>query len=198
MKNLKNLANFLFEIGTLRKIPRAHRQTLLTSDVTDNISSHEFRVAWIGWILSKKEKVDSYKVVMMCLLHDLPESRSNDQNWIHKKYVKVFEDEIIKAQLSSITNGSELLELSSEYEKRESPEAMLAKDADLIDQILLLKEHAHTGNKEAEMWLHLDDFKNKCVPYLGLQSEAAKKLAIEIINTGVSDWWANSWTKERK
>jgi len=68
----------------------------------------------------------------------------------------------------------------------------------LIDQILLLKEHTHNGNKEAEKWLHLDDFKNKCQFYLGLHSKSAKKLAIEIINTGVSDWWTNIWTKDRR
>lgn len=26
----------------------------------------------------------------MCLAHDIAEVRSNDQNWVHKKYVKVF------------------------------------------------------------------------------------------------------------
>ena len=62
------LADFLFEIGTMRKILRAHRQTLLTDDMTDNIATHSFRVTMIGWLLAKKEGVDPYKVMMMCFL----------------------------------------------------------------------------------------------------------------------------------
>jgi putative hydrolase of HD superfamily len=79
-KTIKKAAEFLFEVGTLRKTIRAHRQTLLTDDSSDNIASHSFRVIWIGWILSKMEKADPYKVLLMCLAHDTGETRSGDQN----------------------------------------------------------------------------------------------------------------------
>ena len=36
-----------------------------------------------------------------------------------------------------------------EYDERESLEAHLAKDADLLDQILLLREYEWVGNNEA-------------------------------------------------
>ncbi len=198
MESLNELTNFLFEVGTLRKIPRAHRQNLLSEDTTDNISSHKFRVAWIGWFLAKLENADPYKIVMMCLLHDLPEARSNDQNWIHKNYVKVYEDEIIADQLKGIPASEELQEIFSEYEKRESLESVLAKDADILDQILLLKEHAHTGNKEAELWLELDDFENKSQQYLSLKTETAKQLAKKIVKAKVGDWWKSNWSKNRR
>jgi putative hydrolase of HD superfamily len=200
MNKFKNVANFLFEIGTLRKVPRAHAFTLLTSDITDNISSHKFRVSWIGWFLAQMEKADTGKVVMMCLLHDIPEARSNDQNWVHKKYVKVFENEIIEEQLKNLPGKAKLKRLFNEYETRKSIEAKLAKDADLIDQILLLKEYAHTGNKEAESWLHFEDFENNCQQYLGLHSKSAKKLAKQIAKSEVSDWWKEEkkWTKDRR
>ena len=51
----KKIVNFLFEIGTLRKIPRAHQQVLLTQDLSDNIASHSYRVAMIAWFLAKME-----------------------------------------------------------------------------------------------------------------------------------------------
>ncbi len=96
---MKRLINFLFEIGSLRKIPRAHRQSLLTEDVTDNISSHSYRVTHIGFMLAKLEKADPYKVMVMCLFHDIEETRSGDQNWINKRYVKVAHEEIRHDQL---------------------------------------------------------------------------------------------------
>ena len=115
---VKNLSNFLYEIGTLRRIQRSHRQTLLTNDDTDNIASHSFRVAIIGWFLAKLERVDASKVLFMCLLHDVPETRSGDQNWVHKKYVKVFEDEITKDQLKNLPGKNELHRIIREYKKR--------------------------------------------------------------------------------
>src|SRR3989338_1068538 len=98
----KRLASFLFEVGTMRKLLRMHRQTLLTDDMSDNIASHSFRVAIIGWILAKKEMVNPYKTAIMCLLHDLGEIRSNDHNWVHKRYTKVFDKHIIKEHLGSL------------------------------------------------------------------------------------------------
>ena len=60
-----SIADFLFEIGTMRKIARSHRQTLLTDDLSDNIASHSFRVTVIGYLIAVGEKLDPFKVVMM-------------------------------------------------------------------------------------------------------------------------------------
>jgi putative hydrolase of HD superfamily len=191
-KKEKELVSFFFEVGTLRKIVRSHRQTLLTDDLSDNIASHSFRVALIGWFLAAAEKADPYKVVMMCLLHDLEESRAGDQNWVHKKFVKVFEEEIRETQLAPLPEASELLKFSKEYQERQSKEAKIAKDADLLDQIFLLKEYSHQGNKEADDWL-----KGKEQEKL-MFSKTAKRLACEVYQQRPSDWWANLWTNHRR
>ncbi|USN54545.1 MAG: HD domain-containing protein [Candidatus Peribacteria bacterium] len=149
---LKRLVGFLFEIGTLRKIPRAHRQSLLTEDVTDNISSHSYRVTHIGYMLAKLAQADAHKVVMMCLFHDIEETRSGDQNRIHKKYVKVDHDQIRHDQLVGLFPDDEIEQFMEEYEARQTLEAKLAKDADSLDQFLLLKEHEQAGNTEAVIW----------------------------------------------
>lgn len=193
----KKTASFLFEVGTMRKIARGHRQSLLADDLSDNISSHSYRVSWIGWLLSKMEKVDSYKVLLMCLAHDTSEARSGDQNWIHKKYVKVFEEEIIKDQIKDLPGETELKSTISEYNERESKESRIAKDADLLDQILLLKEYVLEGNKEAINWL-ADDGNRKNKHYELLYSKSAKKLAREIMKQNPSDWWKNLWTEKRR
>ena len=61
-----------------------HQQVLLAHDPTDNIASHSFRAAFIGYFLAKQLKADANKVLKMCLLHDLEEIRTGDHNWIHK------------------------------------------------------------------------------------------------------------------
>ncbi len=188
----QKITDFLFEVGTLRKIARSHRQTLLTDDLTDNIASHSYRVSLIGYILAKMEKADASAVMAMCLIHDLPETRSGDQNWVHKKYVRVFEEEILKDQLGNLKETAELFHLAKEYEKRESKEAKLAKDADLIDQILLLREYEWRGNQEATIWLKGHQ------QYDRIWSKSGKKLAKEISRAKPSSWWNKIWTAERR
>lgn len=194
---VKRTASFLYEVGTMRKIARAHRQSLLTDDLSDNIASHSYRVTWIGYLLANMEKVDANKVVLMCLAHDTAEARSGDQNWVHKKYVKVFEDEIIKDQITGLPGEADLKKTLGEYHERGSREAKIAKDADLLDQILLLKEYILAGNKEAVTWLK-DDGNKKNKHYELLYSKSAKLLAREIMKQNPSDWWKNLWTEKRR
>ena len=192
-KSDTRLADFLFELGTMRKVLRMHRQTLLTDDMSDNIATHSLRVTMIGWLIAKKEGADLYKVVMMCLLHDFGEIRSNDHNWINKKYTKIFDEEIIEEQLGTLPYP-DLKEIALEYEKRESKESHIAKDADLIDQILLLKEYEWQGNQEAVVWLHGkgDDEGNAQLKKLKLASSI--ELGEAIYNANPSDWWNHLWT----
>ena len=192
LDKIKKLTSFFFEIGTLRKIARSHRQTLLTDDLSDNIASHSFRSAIIGYFLAREVGVDPDKVIKMCLLHDIEESRAGDQNWVHKRYIKVFEDEIRKEQLGKMPHSQELLDLSKEYDERKSLEAKVAKDADLLDQILLLREYEWTGNKEAKRWL---DEK----PYLKIMyNQITKQIVKEISKQRPSLWWHNLWTGDRR
>jgi putative hydrolase of HD superfamily len=200
----KKIANFLFEVGTMRKLPRMHRQTLLTDDMSDNIATHSYRVAIIAWFLSKMEETDPYKTLMMALFHDMAEVRTGDHNWIHKRYVREYEDDVRDEQLGSLP-FPEIKELADEYEKRESEEAIVAKDAALLDKVLLLREYEWQGNKEASVWLH-----GKKNEELGrkagagnrqlerLQTDSAKKLGKDIYETPPSDWWNNLWTDENK
>jgi putative hydrolases of HD superfamily len=192
----KRIANFLFEVGTMRKLLRSHRQNLLTDDLSDNIASHSYRVIMIGWFLAKSEKVDPYKVVMMCLLHDIEEVRTGDQNYIHKTYIKKFSHEVMEDQLGTLPY-QDLKEIAIEYEKRTSRESIVAKDADLLDQILLLREYAWQGNTEAQIWLK-GKSGPKSAPHHRLKTTTAKNLAKEILKTSPSDWWQGIWTPKNR
>ncbi len=195
--NQDRVVNFLYEIGTMRKLIRIHRQALLTDDDSDNIASHSYRVAMIAWFLAKEEGADPYKTVMMALLHDVGEIRSNDHNWIHKKYIKIFESEINKDQLADLPY-SDLFDFSSEYHERISKESILAKDADLLDQVFLLREYELMGNKEATVWLY-GKGKSKVNEQLHkLKTDTAKKIGESIYKIGPSDWWKDIWTSKNR
>lgn len=194
--DIRKLVSFLFEIGTLRKIARSYRQTLFTEELSDNIASHSFRVAMIGWFLAEAMGANPSKVIKMCLLHDIEESRSGDQNWVHKKYVKVFEEEARGDQLKNIPLAKELLKLSKEYEDRQTLEAKIAKDADLIDQIVSLREYEWQGNQEARRWLENSDKPQRQIALMS--TPIAKRIAREAKKQRPSFWWDKAWTSKRR
>lgn len=196
MKDFSRIANFLFEIGTMRKLPRMHRQPLLTDDTSDTIASHSFRVAMIAWFLAKKEKADLYKAVMMALTHDMGEARTGDHNWIHKRYVKIFEDEVNKEQLGTLPYD-DLKELADEYAKRDSKEAIIAKNADILDQILLLREYEWQGNQEAKLWLYGKNKKGQS-QLSKLTLPSARALGKELYRVSPSEWWNTLWTSKNR
>lgn len=198
---IKKLVSFFFEIGNLRKVLRAHQQMLLSYDLTDTIASHSFRVALIGYFLARELKADAEKVIKMCLLHDLEESRSMDHHWVSKRYVKVFEDEIRREQLKDLLHSEELIALSKEYQERKTLEAKITRDADLLDEILLLREYAWQGNKEAENWLkgtHKKGPGGQSQQEKLMSTKLAKEIAKEIKKQIPSAWWENLWTPRRR
>ena len=185
----KNIADFFFEVGSLKRIARSSRQTFI--DGGETIAEHSFRTAMIGYVLALLEKesgnkIDENKVLKMCLLHDLPETRTGDQNLLHRKYVSADEEKAIDDQCKNLFCGGELKKILKEYNEgkydaEKSPEAVIAKEADILEQLLQEKEYQETGNTHAAEWMEYS--KNR------LKTENGKKIAEEIINGSSRDWW---------
>lgn len=191
------IAQFLYEAGTLRRVPRMHRQTLHLADDSDSIASHTFRVALAGWHLAKLEGADPYTVVMMCLLHDFGEVRSGDHNWLHKRYVSVADEEIERDQLGDLPFG-ELRSFSAQYRLRDSLEARVAKDADRLDQLLLLREYELVGNREAAAWLRGKELDQPYAKLDEMETESGRALGRAIYDEPPARWWEGVWTKENR
>jgi len=172
VKNLKSIANFLFEVGILSKTPRSGFYFLGSGQ--QSVAEHINRVVYVGYVLAILDKeVDVGKVMQMCLFHDLPEARTSDLNYVHQKYAISDEEKAVKDLTKTLDFGSKMLEILQEYQKRESRESLLAKDADNIEWILSLKEEVDTGNTRAKSWIP---------PTIKrLKTKVAKQLAEEII-----------------
>jgi putative hydrolase of HD superfamily len=152
-------------------------------------------VAVIGMFLATIEKADTGKVVMMCLTHDWPETRSNDHNWVHKKNVRTDVMGIITQQFDLYEMPS-IKAIIDEYEERKTHESIIAKDSDTIDQLLLLKEYELIGNKEATRWLQ---GKTNQRPYAWIDRmklDSAKQLGKIIYDISPSDWWNGLYTSD--
>jgi putative hydrolase of HD superfamily len=177
---MKNIANFLFEAGMLKRTPRSGFQFLGSG--AESVAEHIFRTTYVGYTLGKMEQnVDVDKLIKMCLFHDLPEARTGDLNYVNKKYVVADEQKAVRDLTMTLPFGSELQEIINEYEAGKTAEALLARDADQLEMILALKEYKDIGNKYAEEWL---GFSLK-----RLRTEKAKELARIILETDSSLWW---------
>lgn len=176
--NINKIANFFFEIASMRRITRAHSQLIQEAD--DNISDHSFRVVIIGMNLATLEKCDVNKVIKMCLFHDVVETRIGDANFINQQYSDLHEEEARDDQMSGLPIAGEVLDLLKEFEQCESREAVIAKDADYLDQMILQREYFLKDPKNHDIWQNLTESK--------LKSESAKKLAQQIRKTNPFEW----------
>lgn len=177
---MKNIANFLFEAGMLKRTPRSGFQFLGSG--AESVAEHIFRTTYIGYSLGKMaEGVDVDRLIKMCLFHDLPEARTGDLNYVNKKYVDADETKAINDLSQTLPFGVEIRELVVEFNEGKTEEARLARDADQIEMILALKEYKDLGNKYADEWL---EFSLK-----RLVTDAARELAGTILETDSSLWW---------
>lgn len=176
--NINKIANFFFEIASMRRIKRAHSQVI--HEANDNISDHSFRVAVIGMILAKMENCDTNKVLKMCLFHDVAEIRIGDANFINQQYSVLHEEEARIDQMDELPIANEVLEFLREFEQRESKEAIVARDADMLDQMVLQREYFHKDQQNHEIWQNHTE--------KSLMTESAKKLAQEIRILNPFEW----------
>jgi putative hydrolase of HD superfamily len=183
---MKELINFLFEVGMLKKTPRTGYQFLGSGE--ESVAEHSFRMTIIGYLLSLQEpKADSMKTILMCLFHDLHEARTGDHNYVNKRYVRIDEEKAVQDLAKDLPFGDHLVSLTQEFTEGRSLEAWLSRDADQLDLILALKEQQDLGNAYAREWIHY--------AVKRLQTESARKMAQEILETDSTEWWFEKKTE---
>lgn len=180
-REYKNIANFLFEVGMLAKTPRSGFHFLGTGK--QSVAEHVSRTVYIAYTLARLQgNVDELKVLKMALFHDISETRISDLNHIHQKYVERREHSAIQDISDSVPFGNDILATLGEYEKRQSPEAIIVKDADILEWIISLKEEIDIGNTRA--------FDRIDYAISLLKTEVGKKIAGTVMTTESSDWWS--------
>jgi len=178
--NFNKIADLLFEIGTLRNMRRMHSQIL--PQANDTIASHSFETTIIGMLLAKMENADENKVLKMCLFHDIAEARTGDANFIHSHYAKSNEKKAITDQYSETPLEEEIIEILNEYNKEKSKESIIAKDADLLNQIISQCNYLK-DSKDLNRW-NRHSIKE-------LRTKSAKKLAKKITERNSFEWFYN-------
>lgn len=179
MTNMERIAKLFFEAGQLKRLPRSG-WFFAGVENPESVAGHSWRTALIGLFLAKMENADENRVVKMCLLHDLAETRTGDINRVNDRYIedkgesRAFED--------MLGFDSEVLGIVSEYDGKKSKESVIAKDADLLEVLVQAKEYIEFGSpKSVVNWM-----KNARA---GLKTKSAKDLANKIGSMDPTSWW---------
>ena len=189
---MKNLANFLFEVGMLKRTPRTGFQFLGSG--AESVAEHIFRTAMIGYTLARlDEEADVGKVVQICLFHDIPEARMGDLNSVQKRYLDADEGLAVEHLTRGLPFGADIREMIDEFYAGSTLEARLAGDADQLAFLLDLKSLSDMGYAAPDKWA--PHVKNR------LRTDAGRKLAERIAETEWDSWWLklfiDSDTKEK-
>lgn len=183
---MKAIADLLFEAKILKDIPRAGFAFLGAG--RESVAEHCFAAAFIGFVMSKLEpQADAYRLLAMCLVHDLAEARIGDLNYVQKKYVTADEKQAIADATQNVVFGDEISGLIDEFNQQETIEARLAHDADQLAFILDLKSIADVGSQSPEKWLP--------VVRKRLKTELGGKIADEVSQRNWDAWWMDGYSE---
>ena len=179
---MDRIADFLFEVGMLKRTPRTGWQFLAGAE-GESVADHSFRVAMIAFVLARMdgEEVDADRVLRLALVHDLPEARTGDLNYMNQKYVHADEEKAGADMARGLPFADELGDLLAEYRDEVTPESILTHDADQLELLCQLVENRDGGVPGTEHW----------VPHVlkRLRTGSGRELAQRILGGDSSRWW---------
>jgi putative hydrolases of HD superfamily len=180
----KVVLDFFAEVGKLKQVKRSG-WWMVGIPYEESVAEHSFRCAAIGYVLAKIEGVDTGKVMMMSLFNDLHEARINDLHKVAHKYIDVrkAENEAFRDQMRDLGDGigDEMRGLREEHDAQETPESVVARDADILECLIQAKEYADMGFRNAEK------FFKKAPEHL--RTETARRLWRSVASWDSNSWW---------
>jgi putative hydrolase of HD superfamily len=120
----------------------------------------------------------------MCIFNDLHEARINDLHKVGQRYIdfRSAETKAHKEQTDSLGDiGKEIFNLHREFQNQKTKEAVVARDADLLENALQAKEYIESGYKDAQDWIN----NIKTI----IKTDSGLKMWDIIDKTSSNDWW---------
>ena len=180
----KEIVNYIAEAGLLKRIARSGWWVIGIKN-PESVADHSFRSAILAYCLAKSEKADAGKTVLMALFNDMHESRINDLHKMAQQYMdfEAAEKKSFNEQIKSLPKEmkGELFGLHKEYSAQKTKEAIVARDADILECLIQAKEYKSQGIKDA------DKFMKK--PPKFLRTKSAKSLWRAAKSADLNKWW---------
>lgn len=182
--SFQNALNFFAEAGLLKRIKRSG-WWVAGIENPETVADHSFRTAVIGFYLAFLEGADPFRVVSMSLFNDIHEARINDLHKMGHYYIdfkdaekRVFKDQ---AKALDVKVKTVLTKLRDEYDDQKSREAIIARDADILECLIQAKEYYDHGYLGAKL------FFAKAPGFL--KTKSAQNVWREVKRWHSSHWW---------
>lgn len=179
---MPSLVNLVFEAALVKRVRRTGFQVL--GEHEELLGEHLFMTAVIAYFLANKLRksgitIDMEKVLLMSIFHDFHESRTGELDKIHLQYTSRDQGRANHDLFADSDSG--LLSVLDEYEKKESDEARLVYEANILSLLVELKPMCERGNPHARDWFDGNRFR--------LKLPETQDLAAQLAATDSQDWW---------
>lgn len=191
-KELEGLATFIYEVGQLKRVPRSG-WSLLGIDNPESVADHSFRAALIAFLLARMEGGDPGRAVLLALVHDLLEARTNDRHRLAQLYFSEFTPDLVDDLSARLPDEMrvELRSMLNELTEGETTEAKVAHDADRIEGIFQAREYRGKGPQPImDQWMDalLEE----------VETSSGRRLVEETEELGPHQWWLEKMLDHRE
>lgn len=185
MKDTKKLTNLIYEAANVKRMLRTGWQRL--GDNEEGVGEHSFMTAVIAYLLAKQinaqevkdRSVSMEKILLMSIFHDFHEGRTGEMDKVAKLYMTRHED---KANIDIFSGvDDELLTLLNEYEAKQTLEALVVYEANVIAFGVECKILMERGNTHAKEWMDANSLRVRLPESVELMTLLSK--------TDSQDWW---------
>ncbi|MBF0121910.1 MAG: HD domain-containing protein [Candidatus Omnitrophica bacterium] len=188
----RSALDFFAEAGLLKRVKRSGWWVAGIPD-PESVADHCFRCAVIGFYMAHEEGADPYRVLAMTLFNDIHEARINDLHKMGHYYIdfKAAEKRVFKDQVAPLTSKVRLAleDIRGDYDTQKTHEAIIARDADILECLVQAKEYMDHGDKVAVKFL-------RRAPGF-LKTRTAQKLWKALQTWDSTVWWENVVKFER-
>jgi putative hydrolases of HD superfamily len=182
MEIIKKIVNFLFELNEAKRTPRNgwHRAGIKNSE---SVAEHLAAAGQIAFVLAQMENANAERAAALALFHDIAEIRTGDEDLISQIYCDKAGSETaaLEAQVNDLPMAGSFKNIFKEIKERKTKEAIIAKEADLLELAIRAKIYARSGYKAALFCI--DGIRD------GLKTDSAQKLLAAIEVSEMEDWW---------
>lgn len=185
MNDQKRLTNLIYEAANVKRMLRTGWQRL--GDNQEDVGEHSFMTAVIAYFLAKEinsaggnqRHASMEKVLVMSIFHDFHEGRTGEMDKMAKRYMTRHEDKANEDIFKNIDD--ELLVLLNEYEAKQSLEAQIVYEANVIAFGVECRILLEKGNSHAKEWMDANSLRVRLPESVALMTALA--------GTDSQDWW---------
>ncbi|MEU6243768.1 HD domain-containing protein [Streptomyces sp. NPDC047024] len=181
-EQLAAVANFLYEAGTLKNTARTG-WWMAGVKAPESVADHSWRTSLIATIIATLEGADPARTAFLATWHDSQETRTGDVNYLGRKYAPQADPEAVTAdQVAGMPEvlAATIRDLVAEYEAKETPEALCARDADKLECMIQGLEYKAQGYANAQRWI--DNSRGRIV------TKAGQELADAVLAADSLEW----------